>query len=643
MSYNTLITKDDQATAAYVEEFAHRQEERWRNQQAEDTRSFEITYKQRAVEVRKSPNNQGPPIRALRSGFGGIAKDRNLAVLSRPPTIKFNPPDNSDKMSRHASLLLEPWVAGAWKQSQVENVWGQQMNDLVVYGRGYSCLWYVPSTWAGDVYGDMADERASLVSEGGHDGRVRDLLETMDEYRKSHFPFRWHFADAANVWPQFSVERYLPEVIEKRQMTIEDIKANYGGSDAIPEGYGKSSSSTLLDVYIYTNHYVTATVIPGGATSGWGPWRKSAGGKVVHSWRHDYGLQPYLLLEANILNANSLGLRWKSMLFDYQDMIESFDEFASDLRQNFRRNALAPVIIHVDPRAREDAELPLNINYGPGVDHHLMLPNESIDLAASPAFSPEHINYGNMLRSYIETIALNPAERGMASSGTSAVGFAVQLQAAQITKNPYDDAVVATAERWVKTAFRGVEKLGEKVFVSTVKRGRLGVGPADVKGWSDLAQARVSHTLPINKQQQMTLYSMALQNHIPPIWAMEQYLDIENAEAVYDLWERSQIRLALLEENKRKAVALMGQLAQVVPAQDLASFAEQITNLPPWALQPLEQRGVLGMQGPGGAGPGTQPGSQGAQMQGASNTARGAGLGGQGMSETVALQMPPGG
>lgn len=604
MAYNTV------PTATYIHDFAERMQEEWGAQARVDEKAFkEAVTSLKPVEAAKfSPEGQGPSIRPLRMGFGAIAHKRNLATIAVPPFLRLNTPESGEDVRRLGSKL-EAFLQGVWQRAPIEDVWTRQVQDMLIYGRGWSCLWANPRLWADKNYAEMVDDYDKLVEAPEKDEERRDIRRRMSVYKERNFPIRWLHADASSTWPQLSKERYLPEVVEMRKMTVEEIKADFGDR-ALPEGQRDGRGSTLLSVLVYTNHYHTAVVIDDVNDARLGP-----------SWKHDYGMSPYIMAEGPILPSNTEGLRWTGTLYDYMDALEAFDQVMSDIRNLIRRYTLAPMLLqkNMDMRAQHgDTE----IEYSSSRPIIELYPGEDMKLGPTPVMNAEVGRFVEFLQNYVMTLLLNPAQRGHLLSGTSAVSFATALQAAQVVLNAYTIPLQAAAVYWGKLAFRSIEILGETVTVVHSKAGRISASPKEVAGCGDLLQARIATTLPINRNAQMNLYTAAVNNGFPPDIAMELYLDIEAPEKVLDRAHAWKIRQALESKQIEQVLMLASELAQRFPAPDLAGLAQGVANLPPAAQAALAERGMPAL-GPGpGPGPGTVPGSPGALAQTQSNQRR---------------------
>lgn len=627
-----------------IPKFAERMREQWAVQRRLDDRFFDLSQKQKHVSAADLGGKDAgkPPLKALHTGYAGIVIDRDTAVISVPPFLRVNAVGMSIEKENHASSKLEPWLQGAWRQACVEPVWDRQVRDLRLFGRGWSSVLLLPRLWSSEdeEYGKLVGEWLTAVEKG--DKKAAELEERIEEFKEENFPIRWQHADARVTWPQISKERRLPEVVELRSMSAAEIEADYG-EDALPSGASTEGSdgAQMHDVYIYSNWVWTATMVKGGS-------------ELARIWKHNMGRSPYVLAEANIVPDNDDGIRWKSSLFDYEDSIEAQDEVMTDLRTLHRRYTTAQPHITVDPQLRLNsdpaamAQPEKHIKFSTD-EPYVSLKGEEVSLMPTPTINPASIPYMQQLQQYNETMTLNPIEQGRVLSGLSGVGFVSALQAAQTDLGPYKRALDQAANEVGELFFKSVWRLSEEypdapeeIFVVHEKSGKVGVTPADVKGWDKLIQARSNIMLPINRNTMMDLAVTGFDKlPLAPEFILEEFLQIENPLEQIRRWSRWRVYLALEQDRIDKTKQLAGELVGKIPMGSLNELAERIAMLPPAVQQVLLTRSMGGAQavGPTGAGPGTVAGSAGAIRQGLSNVGR-TGVPQQ-PSETAATQVMP--
>ena len=632
---------DTDPAPEYIHKFAERMESVWGAQKKCDDEAYELYRKKSLLEIAEPKDDAGRvEVRPLRTGLPGRIIDQDVAILAQPPTFRVNPPVSKKRqhiLEEHASGKLEPWLNAAFDESQSEQVWLQQVRDLRLYGRGWSNVFVLPRLWAGSDYRELADALISALQSGDED-RIAFARETIEEYKRNNFPIRWQYADARSTWHQVSTERRLPEVIEIREQSAADIAADFG-PDILPHKVDEQSDATLR-VFVYTNWLYTATAVEHSE-------------KLAHYWKHDLGMNPYILLETPPQPRGN-NIRWKSALYDHADVFNTEDEILSDLRHNHRRNTLAGHLFKLNPDVRmsntpDTSAVPGEVlDYEPGGDIVLWR-DEDAGLMPAPIINPQSMQLLEFVNNFTNSIALNPVEYGRLLSGVSAVGFTTALQAAQRRLDPIARAIERATREWAKLMFRNVQRLSKEfpdapdvVYVFRAGGEALGVSPADVDGQEALVQPRLSNLLPINDNLMMALAKAASQLNVPPDFILEHYLNIEDPGNVLARWEKWKIREALLADKIEKARALATELSQQFPQAETTDLAARIANLPVAVQMGLAAAGALptpggapgaaipgvpeGMGGgpPGMASgvPGTAPGSPGAMSQAMSNVRR---------------------
>lgn len=594
MSYNKNVDAD------YIKKFAKRQEEEWGPQRKDDLRVFNLLTGKDELDVAEPVSQAGKVVvRPLRTGRPGVASDRNAAILSQPPTNRVNPLDPNDQESKkHADSVLEPFLDQDWRLSQIGNVYFSQTKDLGDYSRGWSNKFPLPRLWASNEYVSMTEEMVTLndkrADAEGEDAKKIDaerkaLQKRIDDFLAENYPLRWRALPARFVWPEWSDERYLPEVVELRKMKCGRIAAEYG--DILPERY-ESHGSTELDVYVYHNYYCTKTVICGN------------GGEdelyVAREWEHELGMNPCVLMETNII-LDEPGKRWKPPLLDHADMLEAENELLSDIRHNHRRNTLAGPKITIDPLTRGIDEPKTAASLGRAIEYKVgeplfLLKGEEEALQSVPVVNPQSVQLLEFVAAYNSEIVLNPVEAGRMLSGQAAVGFATALQAAQTRLDPYAIAINDGVRMLDKLTFRCVECLdrlfnGLKISV-TANRGMfkgqtIKVGAKEVEGWENQVQPRLSIMLPINRNANMDLAVTAQNLTLPPDFILEDYLNIEDASGKIQGWIQWQIMQALIQNLTIATQERAGEIAQQPGGTDIQTLAQNIANMPPEALLPM--------------------------------------------------------
>lgn len=638
--YNT------EPTPKYVHDFVRRMEQTWDEQKKHDDLAFELYSKEHPIDVAEPESDaKKTPIRTLKTGLPGRIVDQDAAILSQPPGFRVNPPPSRqgrNKLERHASGVLEPWLTSAFEQSQFEEVWLQQVRDLRLFGRGWSNVFVLPRLWAQNDYTELVDSLSAALESGDED-RIDLAREAIEDYKRENFPIRWQHADARSTWHQVSTERRLPEVVEVKEIPAAEVAADYG-PDVLPKDVDPDSDNKVR-LFVYTNWYWTAAVVEHSK-------------ELAHKWKHDLGMNPYILLESTP-QPSGRRVRWKSALYDHADIFEALDEILSDLRHNHRRNTLMGHVFSLDPDVYsqggnpDTAATPQQIlDYEPGSDLVLWNKSGSVSLMPAPIINPQSMQLLEFTDNFAQSVALNPVEFGRMMSNVSAVGYTTALQAAQRRLDPISRGIVKACRDWAKLVFLNVKRLSaefpdtpDKVYVIQAGGQAIGVSPSDVEGWHGLVQPRLSQFLQINENAMMALAHGAFQLGIPPDFIYEHYLNIENPEDLLDRAERWKIREALLEDKIMQAKVLAGQLSQQFPQEQAADLAARISNLPVAVQMGIRASGVTGggpLEPPGQPPrpPGTRPGSPGAERQALSNVRRTATP--QDLSNTVAETIVPG-
>ena len=646
MSYNS------EPDSEYVAAFAERQKKRWGAQQILDTRAYKLYAKKSPIDVAEAKSQAGKSkIRHLRTGFAGMQIDRDTSTLSPICTFTFAPPDGSIENERHASYLLEPWVASAYEQSQIEPVTDECRKDLRLYGRFWMSVFPLPGLWADDDMDKMVAELCACMENGANEKKVRALRREIEEYKHEVFPIRTQHCDATTTWPLLSVERRVPEVVQIRKLTVEEAIADFG-EEKLPEDFTNTNAESEIELYIYANWYWTCSVL---AKPSGGIFRKifsKTETNMVRKWKHNFGANPFILAEANLAPRNDEGVRWKSALFDYHDLIEAMDEALSDWRHSNRQNTLKGLLFKISRESRgltdpeQLAHPEILIKDEPG-ENVVMHSDEAVEELPSPQINTQVVQLTQWLDEKNMMLTLDPTQRGKLLSGQSQVAYTTGLQVARQILRPYAAAIVEADKQWVDRAFRCVIRLSEeypdapdKVYVVHGKMGKIGVGPGDVAGWARLVQPKFTSNIEMNENAMMDLMVAAEKAHIPPQIALERWGNFDNPLEILDLMDKWQIRQALLGDLIQRAKEIAVVLAGKVPTQDLATLAQDVASLPPAAQMALAQQGIIPTPAGAPGMPGTTPGSPGAMMQGMSNERR-AGVP-QAPSETAANALVPG-
>lgn len=583
-------------TAEYIIKFAKRMETYWQPQRKDDDRIYDLMHSANRLEVAEPEFQAGKTkIRPLRTGKAAIANARNTAILSSPPTVRFNPTDSTDIDSKLHASKLETFIAADWWQSQVGEVYHGQVKDLDGYARGWSNKFPLPRLWASEEYRDMADELIRLQAQRSDaegdtkdlDKEIKALDKRMEDYLAEYYPLRWRKMSVRDTYVDWSDDIYLPEVVECLKMTGSEIERNYGYD--IP-----GDGSQDCEVYRYHNHAWTQTVVNYGE------------GECVHEWEHGLGIQPCVLMEINIVD-DEKGKRWRSPYLDYIDMLETEDELYSDIRHSVRRNTLAGPLFKINVRERNiDDDVKVGgrgigeaIQYKPGEPLFLRI-DEDYGLAPAPVVSRDVISLLEGVQAYNDELVLNPIDRGQAQANVSAVGFALQSETSRSRLDPYSIGVEKGVRHWTRVTIRSAIRIMEEFkgamdkIPVTAPRGihkgkEVEISIKDLEGWEKQAQPRISMTTPTNQTQAMANATSGLNLPVPPDWLLEQYLNVENAEELLERWMDWQVITALTTQRVEMVQQFSGDLAAQSGATSIQGLAQDIGELPPEALMALQQ------------------------------------------------------
>ena len=582
---------DDNPDAQYIVDFAKKKKEEWGPQAEDDTRIYKLFQRQEEGEVAE-PASQANQIklRKLRTGRAGVARERNKGVLAQTPGRKVHPLKSADvKSVRHADGVLEPFFAFDWEHSQVGEVWEPAIGDLVTYSRFWLNKFPIPGLWGSKEYRKLTEKMVGLNNDRAEadDDQVREIeservsiQSDIDSFLEENYPLRMRYLPARFTWHQQSDERYLPEVVEVRTVTLDQIKADYPSdktNDIVDMG-GQG-----LKLFIYHNWLWTKTVVEHNEAT------------ILREWEHDLGMNPCVLGETNII-LDEPGKRWRSPMYDHIDMLEAENEILTDLRHNHRRNTLAGPKITVDPQLRgitgSTNNLEHEIEYNPG-EPLFLLKGEEEGLQTVSTVNPQSIELLQFIANYNSEIILNPIEAGRLLSGQSAIGFATARESAQTRLDPLSAAIRKVVKRLDKLTIRCVMRLdrefeGMKIPIAGKA---LKIGRKEVEGWENQSQPLLSISLPISRNANMDLAVTALNLPLDPAYSLQEFLQIQNPTEQMDAWMQWQITTALVKNMVQAVETSSGELAKEPGGDDVQQLSQNIAELPPEALFALQQRG----------------------------------------------------
>ena len=600
MPYDRKPEGSDAEVGHYIADLARSQETRYAQQKTHDNGAFDLYLKIEKQDTQSRPGST-VQIKPLRVGLAGMVVDRNAAALAAAYILKVIPRDDKVETSKHANELLEPWLGGVITRSQVENVFTPAKRNLFIFSRAPTNFFPLPYLWAdGSDYrklvGELQDltERNVEASEDGVDERLIAEIEKTEQaiakLKERRFPLRWRISNSRSTWPVISHEVRHPEVVEIRQMTKREINSEY--PDKLPARYA-SEDSSKLQVIEYSNHVWSGSVVSHGGSG-------EAEGTLLREWHHSLGMSPYVFFEVNTQPDSDLGIYWKSMLYDIQDVLETFNEVLTDMRNIHRREAETPLQVKIDMEMRNldpaIAGNPNKVDLSPDEDNvvHLGL-KEEMKEGPSKGISDTSLELLNFLYNLVLTLVMNPALLPQMKSGQSGTGFLGLLQAAKDSLKPYEETVVNGLRDVGILAFRSVEQLhelhpasAEPIVVVDERFRRIAVEPKDVEGWESYIMARIKNTSPLSKGQQVNV-TLGLLNFLHPADAIDIGMDAENSQALVDHRKEWEVEVVLNELLAQMAPQFAGMLLNETGGT--AATAERIAALPPEVQQALALSG----------------------------------------------------
>lgn len=571
---------DTDASAEYVHKFAKRMESQWAKQSSQDQIFLDLDQRKNRFTI--AVGKDIVQATALRSGIPGTLVDEDAALITVTPFAHVNPPTDSESDRRHASEVLEPWLQAGLKRSQQGPVWNRGPRSMRCIGRAWFFVSQDAPTWYdNDEYKNLLED----YEKSGDDKKIKD-------FKRDHWPIRWRYVDARNTWSYFEGRHWLPEVVEIKELTKLQVGDLYPGK--LPPEYEKSHDSRKIKVIEYANHKVCKTVICG---------NKAEDATEVYSWEHGLGMNPYVLMEAELMSENDDGLRWKPAMYHAIDLIETFDQLLSDLRQNHIENTRTPLLQVVDPEfADEDvkvASTPPTETWEPGGTYGVWKGSEPM-LAPVPQINQQSIFLIDTVRQAIRENAMRPIERGEAKAGQSNNLF---VTAVQIAEREFDPSMQAITEAWeqvCKLHFRAVLALNrqypdkpDKVAVfgefkskdGKNKKSIVEVGPDDVRGWENAIQAVASRAIPMDRNQQVSVGQGLANLRVPYSIIQEQELGYENTDSVSRQFRREALVNAAFDQVAIPAVVAR---ATAVIASPSSEQQQQMAQQFPEAPQPMQ-------------------------------------------------------
>lgn len=557
--------------------------ERWAGQKRVDDRNAQYLMLDNPIDVQKDAN--GRATKGFRSGIGLTVVKENAALTTVMPVLHFNIPDPEDeKAKEHADGTLEPWCEGAWAQAQqAGDVWTRLSFDIHGFGRAWDNILPHPHLWATPAFEELVGE----MNESTDPDERREKERELRLKKAGVWPVRWTYVSPRCTWTTFDSEFWLPEVIEVRKMSTSAIKERWGDA-ALPGPIASSpgSSTQTIDVYVWANHEWSAVVIP-----------HKDDPKVVQKFEHRFHRSPYSLAEADIAADNDRGIRWPGSLYPVWYMIDTFDEYMSDFRENHRDNTRTPRLVKLNRDSYPPDQLatgrPESLTIEDGM---AMWSDEEIVLAPIAQVNAESMGVLQEVKQLIQQIAFRPVERAELQPNQSQNLFSTAVQVSERRFNPIMRAISEQAESVVKRLFASVERMGEEVplYPGYKKKGMISVGPEDVKGWADAVYARTPRAIPLDMNVLASTaerYSTGLGVSLETVY--EQILNIEHPAEEIRKGRLQKYRTAIDDEVIIPAMIarLQGAAAELTP-EEMAALQELMGTASPDLQEFLMTQGM---------------------------------------------------
>ena len=634
MAYDSNLNPEE------IVALAREMEGAWANQSEHDERVFKLVLPDTDITVWNPPGST-VAVKAVRAAHASIAINLDVASLLRRVFMKVVPRSSDNKDQEHADNVLEPWLQGCITKSQVGPVLQNQIRDLLTFDRSWGYFSISPRLWASKELRAMVDEyemlTEELVKRGGLDRELNKDVATIErkigKYKGDTWPLLWKYVDARSAWPVLSDECKIPEVIVIRDISLRQAKAEYG--DAIPVSYPQASSSTPVRLYTYSNWVRLTTIMPG--------YGKAEDHGLLHDWEHNLGRNPYSLWELSTLPTNALGIRWKSRLWDYKDILEMEDRLLSELNHLVMRETGAEPTITLNPQLRNSTDPKIagdpNKVVIRGTEGHIRLwTGEEIKQTPTSTLNPHVMDLLRYVNDYVNQVVLDKTRMGEYLSGTSSATFMTAYRASEVSLHPAKAAIIRGLTDIGQLAFRSVQQLAEehpglpaeKLTVIDEGYGAISVGAKDVDGWEAYIQPILQEDSPYSPYQKVNM-SVAMKNlPLHPARILEDGMGMENALDILEEYREWRIDEALMDMYIELIKQRAGGLVQETAPGNIADLAERISKLPPAAIQGLAQAGVPEAQQildrmrlAGGAGEGAETGVAGVPGQLGSQTAEG--------------------
>lgn len=533
--------------------------------------------------------------KAFRTGLPGMIWREDSALVTNTPGVHVNAPVDDRAMRRHANQL-EAWLQAAMKLSQVGGaVWKHMPAETRAIGRSWSFISAVPTLWSENReylrLVKLLNDAATKEDEEGFKLIQKDILA----FKADEFPIRWRRSDARFTFATtYSGDVYLPEVIEKRELTRVDYINEYG-EKKLPKFVSSKDDLVKIELWTHTNHFIQQVVAAQGNDA-----------FIVHEFEHNLEDSPFINLESELLPPNSLGLRNAGQLFYVQEMVQAFDQILADLVHNHHQWTLAPLLIYLarDPGGVDPGEgkgRPPKIDYGAGQQVRLWAGEEDVKLGPVQEVNPQSLALLGELRELIETAMVKPVRRGDAGPSQAESAIRTSFQIADKEFSPFVEAMEETYERAAQLHAKSVfainrlfedsdTKVIDKITIHSRMPGRKGViavGPRDLRGWLRAFQAIADRAIPQDRGLNTANAKALVELGVAKEQVLEEELGYENSMETIDRGRMERLDDELFGEDLNAIMALSGQVFNQLSPQEVKEFTENFGNASPAVQQIL--------------------------------------------------------
>ena len=478
--------------------------------------------------------------------------------------------------------MLEAANQGMWKLSGAYLAWLRGIQDVVDVGRGWLLGHSLPKLWKG------------LEFERREDESDKEYTDRLDDLKLANFPLIVRHVDVRNTWPTFTLKRELDQVVEIREMTARQVEKAYGSK------FGREKDTDKVKVIVYADHDEMRTVIAKhGGVMGVG---STSAEDALPPWKHELGMNPYILMEAPPLPDNDEGVVWEGSIAPLRYLVPEMDGALTDWRHNTKRSTHSNMVLNLDLEARKEGKSDTPnadlIKIGPDGIVYLDKDEKISDYAGSQT-NPDIPGVIAAMRSFTQEGAIRPALLGiLEQAGDSGVRYNTGAQLAQKQFGPALDYFSVAAENVTHHLFASIVSFSEtfkeigleddKIPIYFVDSDgisqRKKLSSSDVKGWSDRAQAKLELAIPLQENAEIMTARLAAD----PVGgvmsletAMERFAHIANPLEEIRKRDLDKIRAALVEQRVQAAQQIAQQIASTpanadILAQDFAAQPDTV-------------------------------------------------------------------